>query len=183
MSNINISVDCVVFGFDSDLDLKVLLITRNESSDSFDTGKDHVSLPGDLIKYDEELDPSAQRILKNLTSIDKIFLKQFAIFSDPNRVKYLKDQAWLNTYRAAPDERVITVGYISLVNIQDFEPDATFFDDHIEGEGTRGGFYEKCWTKINEIPQLAFDHNQIVDTALELKTLRYLSFKNCMKMC
>ena len=44
---------------------------------------------------------------------------------------------------------------------------ATFFDDHIEGEGTRGGFYEKCWTKINEIPQLAFDHNQIVDTALE----------------
>ena len=167
MSNINISVDCVVFGFDSDLDLKVLLITRNESSNSFDTGKDHVSLPGDLIKYDEELDPSAQRILKSLTSIDKIFLKQFAIFSDPDRVKYLKDQAWLETYREDPNERVITIGYISLVNIQDFEPDATFFDDHVEGEGTRGGFYEKCWTRVNEIPQLAFDHNQIVDTALE----------------
>jgi 8-oxo-dGTP diphosphatase len=166
MSNINISVDCVVFGYDSDLDLKVLLITRKESSNSIDTGRDHISLPGDLIKFDEELDPAATRILKNLTSIDKIYLKQFAIFSDPNRVKHPKDQTWLRTYRAHPDERVITIGYISLVNIPDFKPDATYFVDEVVGESTRGGYYEKCWTSINEIPQLAFDHNQIVDTAL-----------------
>ncbi|GIR12484.1 MAG: hypothetical protein CM15mP23_10590 [Cryomorphaceae bacterium] len=28
MSQINISIDCVLFGYDSDLDLKVLLIQR-----------------------------------------------------------------------------------------------------------------------------------------------------------
>ena len=166
MSKINISVDCVVFGYDSDLDLKVLLITRKESLNSL-AEKDHVSLPGDLIKYDEELDPAATRILKSLTSIDKIYLKQFAIFSDPYRVKHPMDQTWLRRYRTHPDERVITIGYISLVNIPDFIPDATYFDDEVVGENTRGGYYEKCWTSINEIPQLAFDHNQIVHTALE----------------
>tara|TARA_B100000780_G_scaffold275797_1_gene243158 strand:- start:1376 stop:2125 length:750 start_codon:yes stop_codon:yes gene_type:complete len=167
MSKINISIDCVIFGFDSDLDLKVLLITRKESLNPSDKSKDHVSLPGDLIKRDDELDPSANRILKSLTSIDKIFLKQFAIFSDPNRVKYLKDQAWLNTYREDPNERVITIGYISLVNIQDFDSGSTYFDDEVQGEATRGGYYEKRWAKIDEVPQLAFDHNEIVEKALE----------------
>jgi len=167
MSNINISVDCVVFGYDSDLDLKVLLISRKESANTFDTSEDHVSLPGDLIKNDEELDPAAKRTLKSLTSIDKIYLKQFAIFNDPNRLRYLKDQKWLRKYRTHPDERVITIGYISLVNIQDFKPDATYFDDEVVDETTRGGYYEKRWIKVSEIPQLAFDHNQIVDTALE----------------
>ena len=70
MSKINISIDCVIFGFDSDLDLKVLLITRKESLNPSDKSKDHVSLPGDLIKRDDELDPSANRILKSLTSIN-----------------------------------------------------------------------------------------------------------------
>jgi len=156
MSKINISVDCVVFGFDSDLDLKVLLITKKEDPNTSATkSKTQIALPGDLIKHDEELDPAATRILKSLTSIDKIYLKRFDIFSDPNRVKQAKDQVWLRSFRENPDERVITIGYISLVNIQDFNPEASYFADDV------------IWTSINNIPELTFDHNQIVNTALE----------------
>jgi len=156
MSKINISIDCVVFGFDSDLSLKVLLITRKENPNAFSKkSKTQTALPGDLIKPDEELDPAAKRILKSLTSIDKIYLKQFAIFSDPNRVKQVKDQIWLRSFRKNPEERVVTVGYISLVNIQDFKPQASYFADDV------------IWTSISEIPELTFDHNQIVDAALE----------------
>ena len=166
MSQINISIDCVLFGYDSDLDLKVLLIQRkydpNSSSD-----KDHCSLPGDLIKYDEELSPAASRILEGLTGISDIYLKQFSIFSDPNRVKHPKDQKWLRKFRALPEERVITIGYIALVNIEDFNTDATYFNDEINGGYTREGYYDKIWSKVNDIPELAFDHNNIVDEALK----------------
>ena len=31
MSKFNFSVDCVVFGYDADLDLKILLITKKEN--------------------------------------------------------------------------------------------------------------------------------------------------------
>jgi len=156
MSKINISIDCVVFGFDSDLSLKVLLITKKEDPNaSSKKSKTQTALPGDLIKPDEELDPAAKRILKSLTSIDEIYLKQFAIFSDPNRVKQAKDQLWLRSFRKNPEERVVTIGYISLVNIQDFKPQASYFADDV------------IWTSINEIPDLTFDHNQIVDAAME----------------
>ena len=155
MSKINISVDCVVFGFDSDLELKVLLITKKENPKIANiNGVIQIALPGDLIKHDEELDPAAIRILNSLTSIDKIYLKQFAIFSDPNRVKQEKDQLWLRNFRQNPEERVITVGYISLINIQDFKPEPSSFADQV------------IWTSVHKIPELTFDHNEILNTAI-----------------
>ena len=165
MSKINISVDCVLFGYDSDLDLKVLLLQRKYDSYTA-IYKDHSFLPGDLIKYDEELSSAAGRILESLTGIRDIYLRQFSIFSSPNRVKHPKDQKWLRKFRALPEERVISVGYIGLVNIEDFDSDSTYFKDEIIGELTREGYYEKIWTKVNDIPELAFDHNNIVEEAL-----------------
>lgn len=156
MSKINVSVDCVIFGFDTDLSLKVLLITKKENPKNLlkSRNKTQTALPGDLIKANEELNPAAKRILKRLTSIDEIYLKQFAVFSNPKRVKQPKDQIWLKSFRKNPEERVITVGYISLVDIQDFRPKASYFADEV------------IWTSIDEIPELTFDHNQIIDEAL-----------------
>ena len=151
MSEINISVDCVLFGYDSDLDLKVLLIQRKYDSNTA-AYKDHNSLTGDLIKYDEDLSPAASRILESLTGIDDIYLKQFSIFSDPNRVKHPKDQKWLRKFRAIPEERLITLGYMALVNIEDFNMDAIYFNDEIIGDLTREGYFEKIWAKVNDIP-------------------------------
>ncbi len=155
MSNINISIDCVIFGFDSDLDLKLLLITKKENPEAKGENiKTQVALPGDLIKVGEDLDPAAKRILYSLTSIKEIYLKQFKVFSDPNRVKKPKDQLWLRNFRENPEERVITIGYISLVNIENFKPEASSFADDVR------------WISIHDIPELTFDHNEIVEHAI-----------------
>ena len=56
----NVSVDCVVFGFDFN-NLNILLIERN-----FFIGDKQFAdwkLPGDLIKMDEDLDTAASIIL------------------------------------------------------------------------------------------------------------------------
>ena len=83
MVNLNphVSVDCVIFGFDA-RKLKVLLIEREKVSYGFLRGH-KLKLPGSLIFETEDLDVSATRILKELTGLDNIFLKQFGVFGSP----------------------------------------------------------------------------------------------------
>lgn len=152
----DVSVDCVLFGFD-DKKLKVLLIEQRQPG-----GKDkkltrlQTALPGDLLKETESLDDAAKRVLKELTSLKGIYLKQFYTFGDPMRVKNLKDQEWLRMFRAHPERRVVTVGYYSLVKMDDFEPKASSFAGKTK------------WVDVYNIPDLAFDHNLIVERALEI---------------
>ena len=98
MSLINLSVDCVILGFDDDQKLKILLIKKviNKKGDI------QYAIPGDLLENDEDLLSGAKRILKNLTSLNNLYLKQFKAFGDPNRTKDVKDQSWLNMYRKNP---------------------------------------------------------------------------------
>lgn len=149
--NPHVSVDCVIFGFDEG-DLKVLLIERN--LDQIDTLTIKYSLPGNLVDDNEDLDTSAKRVLKELTNLENIYLEQFYAFGDPLRVKQSADAHWLNAVRDAPTARVITVAYYSLVKIGDYQPSASSF--------ARKAF----WCPIADVPQLAFDHNQILDKAL-----------------
>ena len=91
MSPINLSIDCVVLGFDEDQKLKVLLIKKfiNEKNDF------QFALPGDLVGINEDLLSGGKRILKSLTSLEDIYLKQFYTFGDPDRTNHKKDQSWL----------------------------------------------------------------------------------------
>ena len=100
MSPINLSIDCVILGFDEDQKLKVLLIKKfiNEKNDY------QFALPGDLVGLNEDLLTGAQRILNSLTSIDNLFLDQFSVFGDPERTKDKKDQSWLKMYRKEPKD-------------------------------------------------------------------------------
>ncbi|MDA0882874.1 MAG: NUDIX domain-containing protein [Bacteroidetes bacterium] len=156
VNGVDISVDCVVFGFDGE-SLKLLLIEQSPA-ENFPKEKLQFALPGDLVQEEEGLDDSAARVLKELTSLEGIYLKQFHTFGDPNRVKGLKDQDWLRTFRANPDQRVITVGYYSLVRMEDYQPEASSFARNAS------------WIDVNDVPSLAFDHNEIVDEGI--KTLR-----------
>ena len=62
MMNPNVSVDCVVFGFDGQ-NLNVLLIEQK------DVGQlRRFPLPGDHLEEEEDLDQAAARVLKELTS-------------------------------------------------------------------------------------------------------------------
>ena len=89
MSLINLSVDCVILGFDNDQKLKILLIKKNINK----KGDVQYAIPGDLLGNNEDLLCGAKRILKNLTSLDNLFLKQFRVFGNPKRTKDKKDQS------------------------------------------------------------------------------------------
>lgn len=148
--NPRISADCVIFGFDFN-QLKVLLIER-EPVAGFDVS---LSLPGDLIYEDEDLDMAANRILNELTGLNDIFLEQVGAFGNPNRLSKASDQAWLKAVRQKPEERVVTIAYYSLVNMNDYLPQASSFAK------------TACWVSVHEMSELAFDHSEIFQTALK----------------
>jgi len=76
-NQLDISVDCVLFGFDGE-GLKVLLIEQAiPESGALSQDQVQLALPGDLVFTDESLDDSAGRVLKQLTSLEGIYLKQF----------------------------------------------------------------------------------------------------------
>ena len=151
--SLHLSVDCVVFGY-NDSGLKVLLINQKDLSPSPEATP-RSQLPGDLILMNEGLDQAAQRVLFELTQLEGVYLKQFKAFGDPNRVKDLKDRAWLQSVRNLPDQRVVTVGYYGLVSLQDYEPRPSSFAGGVQ------------WSELNEVGPLAFDHNSILDEAFE----------------
>ena len=155
MSKINVSVDCVIFGFDNEeKKLKVLLIKKKINPyDEKNRGK-QIALPGDLIRLEEDIDESAKRVLFSLTKLKNVFLRQFKTFGDPKRVQSSKDQEWLKNFRKEPNERVITVGYVSLVRMEDYIPLPSYFADEVQ------------WVDIRDVPLLAFDHNDIVESGL-----------------
>lgn len=95
----NISIDCVIFGFDEGT-LKVLLIKRNTNP-----CKGMFSLPGGFVYIDEDLNDVPKRRLKDLTGIENVFLREVGAFGDIQRY---------------PERRVITIAYYALIKISDY---------------------------------------------------------------
>jgi len=146
--NPHVSVDCVIFGF-NDQKLKVLLIEREKVPKSKLRGH-KLKLPGNLISQIEDLDISAARTLKELTGLNNIFLKQFGVFSSPDRLAPVQDLAWLRKTSGLKVDRVVTVAYYSLIKISE------------------SNITEKTiWQPVYEVPDLIFDHNRIVGIALD----------------
>ncbi len=148
--NPNISVDCVIFGFDFE-EVNVLLIDRGKNVKT----PLRYALPGDLIYDNENLDMAALRVLKELTGLQNIYLKQFKAFGDPDRIKKEGDQDWLKKVRTEPDARVITIGYYALVQIKNYQPRAASFA------------LEASWIPLSKVKELPFDHNDIFDEGLK----------------
>ena len=148
--NPNVSVDCVIFGFDGQ-ELNVLLIDRKDHGV---LGQDP-AIPGDLIRENENLYTAAKRVLNELTGLQHIFLEQFGAFGDPDRIGKEQDIDWLKSVRAEPDARVITVAYYSLIRSDSYEIAASSFAKRA------------YWQSIKTLPELAFDHNKIVNRALD----------------
>ncbi|MFN8775383.1 MAG: NUDIX hydrolase [Flavobacteriales bacterium] len=151
----DISVDCVIFGFDEQ-QLKVLLIEQKHPDQPSRSFKPQMALPGDLVKDQESFDDAAARVLMELTSLKGIYLKQFYAFGNPDRVRDLKDREWLRSFRKNPERRVVTIGYYSLIKMDDFKPKPSSFAGRVH------------WVDVYKVPELAFDHNEIVDRALAI---------------
>jgi 8-oxo-dGTP diphosphatase len=148
----NVSVDCVVFGFDF-TNLNVLLIERNMTVDG--TVYADLKLPGDLMSLDEDLDDSAARVLKENTGLSNIYLKQFKSFGSPDRLKRQpRDMEWLRLIDH-PEEHVITIAYYSLIDISEKQSSELVLSDNAS------------WYPVHELTDLVMDHLEIINSALE----------------
>jgi ADP-ribose pyrophosphatase YjhB (NUDIX family) len=148
----NVSVDCVVFGFDF-TNLNVLLIERNVTVDGIKYAD--LKLPGDLMSLDEDLDASAARILKENTGLSDIYLKQFKSFGSPNRLKKKpRDMEWLREIDH-PAEQVVTIAYYSLIDISEHGTSKITISDNSN------------WYPVLEVTDLVMDHMDILTSALE----------------
>lgn len=148
-----ISVDCVIFGYHEN-ELSVLV--RKELVPHNNRIMEAWKLPGNHIRRNEDINTTATRILKEQTGLEDIYVKQFWVFSDPARLtRRSQDYDWVKPRLL--DDRVITVGFYSLVNIADI--DTSKLIDVAK------------WTNAYEIGELMFDHNEIFEEAL--KKLRY----------
>jgi ADP-ribose pyrophosphatase YjhB (NUDIX family) len=144
-----ISVDCVVFGFDKS-QLNVLLVQR---STPWSVAKS-LKLPGSLIYQQEDADAGAHRVLNELTGIKKITLRQFKSFTSPERTSNQEDRDWLGvTYHNSQIDRLITIAYLSLCKIN-------------RKLNTVSKYKAVEWCPVSQLPQMPFDHNQIVVEAL-----------------
>lgn len=126
-----VSVDCIIFGFDKG-SLKLLLLKRN-----FEPAKGSWSLMGGFVQDGESVDDAAKRVLAELTGLENVYMEQVGTFGEVDR---------------DPGERVISVAYYALININ--ESDRNLVQQH-----------NAHWAEINEIPPLVFDHPQMVKQA------------------
>ena len=153
----NVSVDSVVFGFDS-VHQNVLLIGRNTLYEG--TWHHDWKFPGDLVRWDEDLDTASKRILKELTGLQDIYMKQLKAFGSLDRLtRRPQDISWLISIDH-PEKRVITIPYYALINLSK------------NGKKNIDLSINARWINVDDVSglPLAFDHQEIFKFALE--TLR-----------
>ena len=101
--------------------------------------KDAWALPGGFVDENETLEYAALRELKEETGVSDVFIEQLFTFGTPGR---------------DPRGRVVTVAYYSLINLA----------EHKIGADTDA--QDVKWFPINSLPPLAFDHAEILETAI-----------------
>ncbi len=99
--SIKVSVDAVVFGYDQEQEISILLIKRK-----FEPFQKFWALPGGLVKDDEALEDAVKRELKEEAGIDVNYLEQLYSFGKPDR---------------DPRNRVVSVAYFGLVRPADYQ--------------------------------------------------------------
>lgn len=107
----------------------------------FGSQNSYWALPGGLVKSDESLTEAVKRELKEETNVGVNYLEQLYTFGDD----ITRD----------PRNRVVSVAYFGLV-----DPTKLNIKADSDAESV-------AWLKINEIPNLAFDHNDMIKKALQ----------------
>jgi hypothetical protein len=102
------------------------------------------SLMGGFVAPDESLDNAAQRIVSQLTGLDNVYMEQLYTFGDLNR---------------DTGGRIISIAYFSLIKINDHDSEL------VKKHGA-------SWISLSEIPDLIFDHSEMVNRALRKLRIR-----------
>ena len=106
------------------------------------------SLMGGFVQDQESLEMAARRVLKITVGLENLFLEPVGEFSKVDR---------------DPGARVISMAYFALIRIDEH-------DKKLVSE--RGG----KWYSLDEVPNLVFDHSEMVESALK-KLQRRASFE------
>jgi len=159
----NVSIDCAIFGYHSG-ELKLLLV-KNKVITKW-------CLPGGFVKKVETLDAAAARITAERTGIENLFMKQFKTFGDQGRNKTdafdvkklyeltglkMKKENWLLG-------ETVTVGFYAISDIVQAKPNADFLSSECQ------------WFPVDQLPKLAFDHNEIAKEALAAMRMQLYHF-------
>ncbi|MEJ5056138.1 NUDIX hydrolase [Sphingobacterium sp. MYb382] len=135
------TIDCVVYSF-YEGNLQVLLTERNEYP-----YKDWWALPGFFVDKHEEMEDAVKRISYELTGLKDIFMEQLGAFAGVKR---------------HPQGRILTVAYSTIVKYDDVKSRVRPVTDYMR---------QAQWFSVKELPELAFDHNEIIEKSLQkLKT-------------
>lgn len=97
------------------------------------------SLVGAFIKNNQSIHEGAKQILFESTGLKDIYLEQLKIYGDVDR---------------DPAGRVVSVSYYSLTSVNEFQEQSVHN-------------YDAKWFDIDDLPELIFDHKQMVDDAIE----------------
>lgn len=129
-----VAVDCIIFGYDIvEKEIKLLLFKR-----LIEPAKGKWSLAGGFVEANESLDDAASRILRKITGLESVYLKQSYSYGETDR---------------DPGGRVISVAYFALIAIRDINKDLAL----------ENGVH---WRSISKLPDLIFDHPKMVKRAL-----------------
>lgn len=101
--------------------------------------KEQFALPGGFVLKNEDLDQAALRELREETGVSNVYLEQLYSFGHPER---------------DPRERVISVAYYALVSA----------DRQLQAGSDAA---EAHWFPVAGLPQLGFDHAEILSYAVE----------------
>ncbi|WP_437919548.1 NUDIX hydrolase [Sphingobacterium sp. LRF_L2] len=131
------TIDCVIYSFNEGK-LQVLLTERNQYP-----YKDWWALPGFFVEKEEEMEDAVKRILYEHTGLKDIFMEQLGAFAGVKR---------------HPQGRIMTVAFSTIVKYDDVKSKIRPITSYMK---------QAKWFAINELPELAFDHNQIIQQSLQ----------------
>ncbi|MFV0539797.1 MAG: NUDIX hydrolase [Aestuariibaculum sp.] len=106
------------------------------------------SLIGGFVKNNEDLDEAANRILYHLSGLQDIYMEQVKTFGKANR---------------DPFERVVSTTYSALIL------KAKYIKEQVKQ-------YNAEWFPIDNLPELIFDHQDMVDSAIKRLRRRIRNF-------
>ncbi len=107
---------------------------------NFEPEKGKWSLIGGFVEEDESVDHAAKRVLHDLTGLDHVFIRQLGAFGELDR---------------DPGARVISVAYFALLNLADVDQEVV-------------NQHNAKWVDVDSLPPLGFDHQKMIDRALEV---------------